>query len=1217
MQVALLLFFGFQQVTTPPCDLIQTGEVIFQETFNQSLQGWDANTGSGDTPGTRGWEQILDGGALEGEGFVKTIAIDHGFNNCINKSKFLLSPNINIVGWDNLTVTFFRKFEAPSANFKTDDVRIAFISADERIPLQERLDNGLASAQPVKYYPSKTENGWKLFGSGVNRQNIAEFNGVMRIVLVYSSSSSFCGDLSVDLVTLRGHHQLPPHTLITLPPEIQGPTTVPVGETIPLRAIVDDQMTNQNFFFWRIFDLNLGVEIESFTGSQGAFVFRREGNFLVTCAAFDGDCNMDPTPAQRYINATVEQSVDTEIVEPEGNLARIAKGDSIRFRAEGSPEGNYFYNWTVIHSDVNQETRTFQSQTPTITFPKAGRYIVGVTAQTHDGLVDPTPALFEVNVLPTLVEIYNPIADNPRREISIPLNLRLLFRGRIGDPDQAISEFFWVKNPGNEILCENELDCPIQFRERGEFSVGLVARAGDQLVGTDFIRVLVDPQLRATIVDPPDNIEIPINSSLTLKGNVSGRVASSAEAFWNIGGNLLEGKEITVPGIARPGRYQVQFIARDRASNSVSQATIWIRVYDPNSDVLPQIISPKTDVIVKPEGHVFFDASLRNARTSNRQPYWEVKKVSTQEVVRTSNNSTLGRVTFTEAGVYEISLFMQTVDGNQFLEKRQVTVKTSNPGAFSSNDRRESAAAMSAGDYFAVNLDRDHYYEIQIPNEGLTLSARITTDGPATMLLLDANEGFIGSRVVGAGVHSLQQLDLPRGTYLLVIKPSNSKAKRMVSFSLSLEVLNPSLYFTDIEETENNYTIIGAVNPNGSEASVEFIAYDAGGNILDKVDTTIEAGGVRKYRVLDLFTSVVGQIAWIRTDSTRDLVGYSQVSDVSNKQSYAFSAANKLSSELYAPHIAVDTVNWETRASVVNGVADNTNPFLLSGDEPKELNNKNSYARDAFNFLDKFGGSLPPGVAWGWFAENEGKNSLAGNEVFSKNGEDQQIVALSLVEAPTANPNFVNDGNTFYFTHIARDIVNFWTGIALVNIEDVQQSAIIRAYGPGGVLVGTKTFTLQPSEKHVSLADIFLEGIGSPANVDWVEIEGDPGVVGYEIFGTWNNKQLAGLEAITEGKTEICFPFVDNTSSQWHGFAAVNVSDQATDVAFQMINDSGEVLKTVTKTLPAKAKQIFILADLFDGIPLNAGWVKAMATQPIAGFELFGTDETMSGIIAQ
>lgn len=1216
ISVFLLMAVSLREITVPSCFNLVNGETLFEETFNGSLHAWQLDTGTGDTPGTETWKQVFANDALEGSGYIEVQGLDG--RSCIPKVKIFLSPSINITGWQNLSVSFFRRFTQRTISSKDAGIEAWAISGDESIPLDVRLENGRNLSQPLSMLPSKGREDWNYFGRGLSRQEITGLGGSLRLALVYTSVSQSCDDLAIDLVSVRGYPYSAPDTIITQPALSGESIAVPTGELIPFGAISAAGNSNvENKFLWRVFDLSLGLEVDSFSGSLGAYRFESPGTYIVTCTAYDEQCNVDPTPDQRVIVASDPANVDTEIVEPQGREITITLGKTVPFKADVTPNGTYDFFWTVTSENAAQTSQEYPGQQVFINFPEVGRYLVSVFARRSDGAEDATPDRILVNVVQSIVEIYSPQAQNDRGELVIPGNLRVLFRGTVDDPRNTITDFYWMLNPGEKILCENEKDCAIIFNEAGTFTVALIAKSGERIVGLDFLKIIVNPELRARITQPTRDVEIPINTPISLASEITGAAANQAQVAWTASGNLISGSAVQIPGIANPGRYQVRLLARNPATNFVATDAVDILIYDPDNEALPQIISPKTDVIVKPGMSVFFDSALRNAREVNRRPYWEVRKMSTQEVLRTSSNATLGRVEFSEAGVFEVGFFLRGQNGNQFLEKRVVTVKTGNPAAFNSNGTLNSAAEMTAGDYYPLNLDREHFYTIQIPADGLSLAAKIQTDGPARLLLLDSEKRFVGSREVPSGVNTMQLQRLPAGTYFLVVSPIENAPKRMVSFSLSLDVLNPALYFTDVSENQLAFTLIGAVNPTNAAADVELIAYDKEGVILAKQDTFIEAGGIKRYRILELFPNIAGQIAWIRVDSTRDLVGFSQVTDIALTKSYAFSAAKKLSSELFAPHIAQDLVNWSTSASIVNGIAEESTSFLLSGQTPRELNNQKSYAQDSFNFLDKFDGALPPNVEWGWFQEDSGKNSLAGNEVFSRLGGFSQTVSLGLVEAPAANPNFVQQGNTFYFTHIARDVVNFWTGIALVNIEDTQQSARIRAFGPEGVFVGEKTITLEPAEKQVSLAEIFLDGIGSPENVDWVEIIGDPGVVGYEIFGTWNNKQLAGLEAITEGKTEICFPYVDNTGSQWHGFAAVNISDEQADVQFMLINDAGGVLKTVERSLAPRAKQIFLLDELFSGIPFNAGWVKAVATQPIAGFELFGTDETMAGIIAQ
>ena len=165
---------------------------------------------------------------------------------------------------------------------------------------------------------------------------------------------------------------------------------------------------------------------------------------------------------------------------------------------------------------------------------------------------------------------------------------------------------------------------------------------------------------------------------------------------------------------------------------------------------------------------------------------------------------------------------------------------------------------------------------------------------------------------------------------------------------------------------------------------------------------------------------------------------------------------------------------------------------------------------------------------------------------------------------------------------------------------------------------------MQPNEKIVQVAEQFLDGIGSPANVDWFVVEADLQIVGYELFGTHDFKKIAGLEATTGLATSICYPFIDISSEVAHGISVVNVNADPQDVTFNLIDDQGKVLASVTKNLNGHQKFTDTIEAMFSSFNFSAsqapGWLEVRGSAPLAGFELFlntTNDEQMGALIAQ
>lgn len=1011
-----------------------------------------------------------------------------------------------------------------------------------------------------------------------------------------------------------------PDTQITSPEDNGGVLFVAQNEPISFAAVEPDGNDDHVIFRWQVFNES-GEEVAYFNGARKDFTFTQLGRFVVTCTADDSFNGADPTPARRKIHVAQDLDFDTEVTSFSGDRVEVVLGQTQSFSGKVvgvDKPSDYDLVWTIVRADAAQETNQVEGETITHTFQRLGTYKVFLAGRDAGGYADPSPFMFTVKVVPVSLSITKP--NIPRdKPYYVPLNQAVGFQASLESATDENLEITWRLLPRGDVLCRNTTTCVTTFQEPARVALAVTAKSGEIVVASDYRQLVVGPELYLSF--PSDMVtEARTDTALSFSVDVVGSALEQpgdVEIYWLFNGQRTTGTTLEIGGIPRPGSYTATVIAICRRSQAKALLRHHFRVYDPQNIPKPEIISPRTDLYIRPGSTVFCDSSFRGIPSQLRQPYWEIVQLTDNDRVRKSSiNETLGRYTLNDEGVYECRLFVRRNQGSELVATRTITVTSQNPSSFQSNTTPRDAAAVQAGSYRNIQIDETRYFEVDIPVDNLSFSLFPRISGEAHFALTDGSGQVIASRQINRrGV--LQATGLPRGKYKLAVSPAGaSKTAGKLDFGFDLAVLNPALYFTDVSVGTSYETEIGLVNPNGDEVNLEIIGYDSSGAILEKLDRTLLSNGNLTDSVTRLFGEQSDQVAWIRVDATAPLVGFSNVTSIDALESYAVGAADFLSSELYVPHIAKDTNTFFTRADVVNGLDESLSARVSAGNEEQGLENSDAFAKDTFDFVTKFEGTLPD-TDWARFTELNQSAGLAGSEVFGKVDGTRQIVGLGLADAPQNNPNFTSSVTNLFFTHIAKDTANFWTAVALVNIEEVVRTVKLKAWGEAGGLQGERDIVLQPGEKLVGLADDILADAGNTENVDWIEIEADGGVVGYELFGTWNNKQMAGLEAGSQVKEEICFPYVDGTGAKWHGFAVVNVSESDTQVTFSLYDDAGNVLDTEVQSLQGKEKKIFLLTQLFDEIPFNASWVKAGSETGLAGFQLFGTTETMSGLIAQ
>ena len=915
------------------------------------------------------------------------------------------------------------------------------------------------------------------------------------------------------------------------------------------------------------------------------------------------------------------QAPDTAIIQPlNGSSFEIS--EPIMFQASGSdPQGGVLsFIWEIARSgSSNAQSYSGQIAGP-LSFTEQGLYRAICTSIDPEGNSDPTPAHITFRVLdaiPPQVSIIQP----SRQEIQVTVGESVNFVAEVfPGHNQDLDSFFFFA--GDEETRFQGVEYVHTFDQEGIFTLVAKAVDGLGLFGEDFVVIHVQSEGESAqevqIVRPLEKEEFEVGKSISFLGEVvSRKQAKEWSFFWQFGdGTTSEGSSAN-HSFSEPGRYQVRFIGQNGSLQAEDSVTIF--VIDPALPPLVDINIP-TDLVLAPPATVFLKALVLDSNGhQDLQFHWDLGQENGSQTT-----PVLGLVPYPNAGTYSVQMYATTPSGLQSSEvSRTILVRASQDSEFEPNESFSGASHLLPGTYKNMQLNDDSsedFFKTDITKKGQSLLFHFDTAGPLTVNIFDSNRVLIQTHTI-MRLGSMQVQDLVPGSYFMQVKALTSKINGTLGYGFGISVLNPTLYFPEIQETFQNETQLGVLNPNTLSATLEFVAYNKFGDILDRIQIDLKPKGRFHSQVRDLFGIISPEIAWVQIDSDSTLQGYSLTNSHDETQLYALSAVKKQSEELYIAHIAEKTLQWNTRATLINTSPSSLNSRIMVGEETLDLNLNQGFYADRFNFVDLFGGQLPPNSPWGRVEEQNAEMAMAGVEIFGKRDGNNQVAGLNLTDIRQDNPNFTYIRNNIYFTHIARDTEKFWTGIALVNISEQAQTFMIKAFGDDGNLIGEKPNSLEAGQKLVQTATSFLDGLGSPANVDWILIDADRGIVGFELFGTHDNKQLAGFEASSFLKTGLCFPYYNQTGKGWHGVSVVNVSEQTSDIAFTLYNDNGEPLANTIRTLKPMQKFISTLEDLFPDIhaTFQPGWVECNAEHPIAGFELFGDKqgEQLGGVIAQ
>ena len=299
-------------------------------------------------------------------------------------------------------------------------------------------------------------------------------------------------------------------------------------------------------------------------------------------------------------------------------------------------------------------------------------------------------------------------------------------------------------------------------------------------------------------------------------------------------------------------------------------------------------------------------------------------------------------------------------------------------------------------------------------------------------------------------------------------------------------------------------------------------------------------------------------------------------------------AVSVYAAPLYFPHVAT-TNGWQTEIAIINTSNQTvTGIFRALDNKGLEVEAKAvslpALGRRQITVAEEFTNHINIGYI---FYETD-SNTVQGYTKF-------YIAGVYGVAIPAVKE--VNTGD-IYISHIASNS-EWWTGISLVNTSAIAKTLTI-TFSDGQL----KQITLAASEHRAfSIRDLFNSQPQS--DIKSAVITNASGIIGLELFGTLDDKQLEGILLTDKTTSTIYYPHVASNSEWWTGIVAYNPSELACSITITPYSAQGTPLSPSTLPIPGKGKYIGSVAQL--DLPDQTAWFKIEATSLITGFELFGT----------
>jgi hypothetical protein len=295
------------------------------------------------------------------------------------------------------------------------------------------------------------------------------------------------------------------------------------------------------------------------------------------------------------------------------------------------------------------------------------------------------------------------------------------------------------------------------------------------------------------------------------------------------------------------------------------------------------------------------------------------------------------------------------------------------------------------------------------------------------------------------------------------------------------------------------------------------------------------------------------------------------------------------------PHCDSDET-WETEIAVVNPNVGRTvfgtvRAFSDDGEEIDTLVvDLFPYARREITISNSF--NNPGSIGYLTYESESASDTVLGYTKFYNSSRNQRVAVPAVVD--------INTGD-MYVSHIHSDS-DWWTGLSLLNTNQTAQTIIID-FDNGE----TTTVSLAAREHRAfTIRDLF-DGQSQP-DITSAVITNANGIVGVELFGSvTGGTQLSGILLKDDTAATIYYPHIISDDTWWTGIVAYNPANEATDITLTPYTAAGNVLTGQPLQIAAEGKYIGTVAAL--DLPEGTAWFKIEATNPITGFELFGTND--------
>jgi PKD repeat protein len=343
-----------------------------------------------------------------------------------------------------------------------------------------------------------------------------------------------------------------------------------------------------------------------------------------------------------------------------GPDVEIEQHKSVRFNGTGSSDGVAVINWTWTFEYLEQRIELY-GPTPEFTFHEAGEFIVSLTVCNALDFNDTD------TMTVTVLDTTPPVVD-PGENITVPQHSEITFDGSRCSDNVGIKSWNWTFTYQDELIVLEGIAPRFTFEEAGVFIVTLIVQDAAGNEGTDTLTIIV-LDTTSPIADAGSYILVNQQETVTFNGSRSTDNIGVINWTWTFNhGDIPVTLFGPTPSYAfeHAGRYTVLLTVADAEGNTAI-AEVIIEVID----VTPPIAFGGEDKTIDQGQNIAFDG--RGSTDDVGISSWEWTFDLWGELITLTGSTP--EFHFTLAGMYEVTLTVTDIEGNQGMDIVVITVR--------------------------------------------------------------------------------------------------------------------------------------------------------------------------------------------------------------------------------------------------------------------------------------------------------------------------------------------------------------------------------------------------------------------------------------------------------------------------------------------------------------------------------------------------------------